>query len=149
MSDNKLPVITKDPVAESAGDHAAAGLREGLRRAKRAARAGQRRIALSNGEHFDVYDTSGPQGCDPHHGLPKLRQPWIEARLRDGDSGNRSQMHYARRGIVTPEMRFVALRESVTPELRPRRARARPRDPAGEHPPPGERADDHRLATSW
>src|SRR5512141_1635545 len=63
-----------------------------------------RRISLSGGEQpFDVYDTSGPQGCDPHHGLPKLRAPWIEARMRDGDSGNRSQMHYARRGIVAPE----------------------------------------------
>src|SRR5882672_8748039 len=62
-----------------------------------------RRVNLTGGERpFDVYDTSGPQGVDPHHGLPKLRQPWIEARLRDGSSlgGNRTQMHYARRGIV-------------------------------------------------
>jgi phosphomethylpyrimidine synthase len=77
-----------------------------------------RRIELAGGEPpFDVYDTSGPQGVDPHHGLPKLRAPWIEARLRDGDDGNRSQMHYARRGIITPEMRFVALREQVAPEF--------------------------------
>src|SRR5262249_7307698 len=33
-------------------------------------------------------------------------------------SGRRvTQMHYARRGDVTPEMEFVALREGVTPEL--------------------------------
>ncbi len=77
-----------------------------------------RRIHLQGGEPaFDVYDTSGPQGADPHHGLPKLRKPWIEARMRDGDSGNRSQMHYARRGIITPEMRFVAIREHVAPEF--------------------------------
>jgi phosphomethylpyrimidine synthase len=77
-----------------------------------------RRIALSGGEQpFDVYDTSGPQGHDPEQGLPKLRKPWIDARLADGDDGNRSQMHYARRGIITPEMRFVAIRESVTPEF--------------------------------
>src|SRR5262245_26084820 len=70
-----------------------------------------RRIQLSGGEPaFDVYDTSGPQGHDPHVGLPKLRAPWIAARARD-DSGNRSQMHYARRGIITPEMQFVAIRE--------------------------------------
>jgi phosphomethylpyrimidine synthase len=30
---------------------------------------------------------------------------------------NVSQMHYARRGEITPEMRFVALREGVTPEF--------------------------------
>jgi phosphomethylpyrimidine synthase len=80
-----------------------------------------RRIALSGGEPpLDVYDTSGPQGCDPHVGLPKLRAPWIAARLREESPAlgrNRSQLHYARRGIVTPEMRFVALRESVAPEF--------------------------------
>ncbi len=77
-----------------------------------------RRIHLSGGEKpFDVYDTSGPQNIDPHVGLPKLRKPWIEARMRDGDSGNRSQMHYARRGIITPEMKFVAIRENVAPEF--------------------------------
>src|ERR1041385_1972248 len=67
-----------------------------------------RRIHLDGGEPpFDVYDTSGPQGVDPHHGLPKLRKPWIDARLAD-NSGNRSQLHYARRGIITREMQFVA-----------------------------------------
>src|ERR1043165_4278827 len=77
-----------------------------------------RRIHLSGGEPpFDVYDTSGPQGCDPHAGLPKLRAPWIAARLAAGDDGNRTQMHYARRGVITPEMRFVAIRERVTPEF--------------------------------
>src|SRR5262245_5444209 len=75
-----------------------------------------RRIHLEGGEPaFDVYDTSGPQGVDPHHGLPKLRRPWIDARAGLGD--NRSQMHYARRGIVTPEMQFVAIRENVSPEF--------------------------------
>jgi phosphomethylpyrimidine synthase len=96
-----------------------------------------RRIALSGGEpSFDVYDTSGPQGHDPKHGLPKLRAPWIEARMKDGDSGNRSQMHYARRGIITQEMKFVALRESVTPEfVRDELARGRAILPANiKHP---------------
>ena len=64
-----------------------------------------RRIQLTGGEPaFDVYDTSGPQGIDPHVGLPKLRKPWIEARKA---SANQSQMHFARQGIITPEMKFV------------------------------------------
>jgi phosphomethylpyrimidine synthase len=63
-----------------------------------------------------VYDTTGPQGHDPRAGLPKLRQPWIERRVARGDR-NFSQMHYARRGELTEEMRFVALRENVAPEL--------------------------------
>ena len=99
-----------------------------------------RRISLSGGEPpFDVYDTSGPQGHDPHQGLPKLRQPWIDARLKDGDDGNRSQMHYARRGIITPEMRFVAIRENVAPELvRDELARGRAILPANINHPESE-----------
>ncbi|HWN69369.1 MAG TPA: phosphomethylpyrimidine synthase ThiC [Haliangium sp.] len=81
-----------------------------------------RRIHLSGGEPpLDVYDTSGdtsgPDNHDLHRGLPKLRKPWIDARLAHGDDGNRSQMHYARRGVLTEEMKFVAVRESVTPEF--------------------------------
>jgi phosphomethylpyrimidine synthase len=81
-----------------------------------------RRIHLTGGEPpLDVYDTSGdtwgPDSHDLHRGLPKLRKPWIDARLARGDDGNRSQMHYARRGIITEEMKFVAVRESVTPDF--------------------------------
>jgi phosphomethylpyrimidine synthase len=99
-----------------------------------------RRIQLSGGEPpFDVYDTSGPQGHDPQQGLPKLRKPWIDARLADGDDGNRSQMHYARRGIITPEMRFVAIRENVTPEfVRDELARGRAILPANINHPESE-----------
>ena len=91
-----------------------------------ALRVPMRRIHLSNGEApFDVYDTSGPHDIDPNVGLPKLRKAWIDARmaagaanpLPGGDTGNRSQKHYARRGIITPEMKFVAIRESVAPEF--------------------------------
>ena len=96
-----------------------------------------RRVNLSGGEPpFDVYDTSGPQGHDPHHGLPKLRKAWIEDRLRNGDDGNRSQMHYARKGLITPEMKFVAIRENVAPEyVRDEIARGRAILPANiNHP---------------
>ena len=77
-----------------------------------------RRIELDGGEPpFDVYDTSGPANNDYNAGLPPLRKAWIDARLADGDTGNRSQMHYARRGIITEEMRFVAAREQMEPEF--------------------------------
>jgi phosphomethylpyrimidine synthase len=75
-----------------------------------------RAIDLSNGERVILYDTTGPQDCDPQHGLPKLRARWIAAREARGDQ-NFSQMHYARRGVVTEEMRFVAIREGVEPEF--------------------------------
>ncbi len=78
-----------------------------------------RRIHLSSGSPaLDVYDTSGPQGRSTQEGLPRLREPWLRARLGGPvDDGNRSQMHYARKGVVTPEMAFAAEREGVSPEF--------------------------------
>ena len=63
-----------------------------------------------------LYDTSGPQGYDVRQGLPPLRAAWTEHRRRSGDR-NFSQMHWARLGEVTDEMRFVALREGVDAEF--------------------------------
>jgi len=77
----------------------------------------EREISLSGGEPpLRVYDTSGPQGHDVRMGLPKLRKPWVDRRLERGDR-NFSQMHYARRGELTEEMRFVALRENMPVEF--------------------------------
>ncbi len=81
-----------------------------------------REVELSGGNpSFRVYDTSGPhfEGrsiAELHAGLPKLRKAWIDRRIaRDGK--NLTQMALARRGEITEEMRFVAIREGVTPEL--------------------------------
>ncbi len=49
-----------------------------------------------------------------------LRDAWIEKRLAAaGVNGNRnvSQMHYARLGIITEEMKYVAKREKIAPEV--------------------------------
>jgi len=43
-----------------------------------------------------------------------MRTEWISPRLNDPI---RTQMHYARKGIVTEEMRFIALREQLDPDL--------------------------------
>ena len=76
-----------------------------------------RRIELSGGEPaLQVYDTSGPEGIDPRVGLPKRRASWIEARERRAD-GPITQLAFARRGVITEEMRFAALRENVDAEL--------------------------------
>ena len=108
-------------------------------------RVPMREIALSGGEPpVRVYDTSGPQGVDVRDGLPPLRRDWILARGGVEESprsrtvaadvkmspalaakgrtalrGGRpvTQLHFARRGIVTPEMEFVAVREGLDPEF--------------------------------
>src|SRR4029453_3503297 len=44
--------------------------------------------ALGGGEPpVGLYDTSGPQGHDVRHGLPKLRAEWVAARRRSGFVG--------------------------------------------------------------
>ncbi len=65
---------------------------------------------------LDLYDTSGPSGFRPEDGLPALRQPWIAPRLARGEK-NLSQMHFARRGIITEEMAFAAVREGMSAEF--------------------------------
>jgi phosphomethylpyrimidine synthase len=76
-----------------------------------------REIGLSGGEPpLQVYDTAGPAPAEGTAGLAPLRAPWTERRRALG-STNMSQMHWARRGIVTEEMMFCALRENVSPEF--------------------------------
>ena len=120
-------------------------------------RVPMREIALSGGEApLRVYDTSGPRDCDVRQGLPRLREPWITGRggVADGPAGPEAaelpgsgrrprravagvtQLHHARRGAVTEEMEFVALREGFDPEfVRDEVARGRAIIPANiNHP---------------
>lgn len=87
-------------------------------------RVGVRRINLTptikmeEGERVEkpnepllVYDTSGPYSdpeidIDLRRGIPRMRESWIEG--REG-----TQMFYAKQGIVTPEMEYVAIRETM------------------------------------
>jgi phosphomethylpyrimidine synthase len=125
-----------------------------------------RQVELSGGEPpVELYDTSGPQGCAVVDGLPPLRRAWILARggVREAaratpiDVSRMSpalagrartalcgdlcvtQMHYARAGVVTPEMEFIALREGFAPEfVREEVARGRAIIPANINHPESE-----------
>lgn len=75
-----------------------------------------RRVTLTNGEHLDLYDTSGPYtdtdaDIDLDAGLPKTRDTW------ERPESNRTQLECARDGVITPEMRYCAAREGVSAEL--------------------------------
>jgi len=50
-------------------------------------------------------------------GAARPRADWISARKAHNSDSNFSQMHYARRGVVTEEMIYVAQREKLSPEL--------------------------------
>jgi phosphomethylpyrimidine synthase len=82
-------------------------------------RVPMREVLLSTGDSVVLYDTSGPYTdpsvtTDLKAGLPRLRQRWIDE--REPVDGAVTQLAYARRGIVTAEMEFVAIREGVEPE---------------------------------
>ena len=105
-----------------------------------------------------VYDTSGSQDCDVLDGIPAVRLPWITARnvvevpgadqtlglempaglkrmvLRG--TGPVTQLSYARKGEITPEMEYIALREGMPREfVRSEVARGRAIIPANiNHP---------------
>ena len=77
-------------------------------------------VTIEEGEkHFSdnapvyIYDTSGPYSdpavdIDLEKGLPKLRQPWV-AKRQPGET----QMALAKKGIITEEMEYVAIRENM------------------------------------
>ncbi|MHB1192666.1 MAG: phosphomethylpyrimidine synthase ThiC [Longimicrobiales bacterium] len=127
----------------------------------RGIRVPMREIHLSAGEPpLRVYDSSGPRGVDVRAGLPLIRADWIRERdvfetgrtrapaagvempeglgraTLKGGSGPITQMEWARKGEITPEMEFVALREGMEPEfVRSEVARGRAIIPANiNHP---------------
>ncbi|WP_276320575.1 phosphomethylpyrimidine synthase ThiC [Amycolatopsis suaedae] len=99
-----------------------------------------RRVELSNGDHFDVYDTSGPYTdpdakIDVHTGLHRLRAGWIDGRTHN------TQLGWAKAGVITREMEFVAARERVEPEfVRSEIARGRAVIPVNRKHPESEPA---------
>ncbi|RFS23512.1 phosphomethylpyrimidine synthase ThiC [Chitinophaga silvatica] len=111
-------------------------------------KVGMREITLTNtrnnkqetpNEPVVVYDTSGPFtdlsiSIDPAVGIPRIREQWIKDRndvlqsnnsFRAKPGSNITQLSYAKRGIITPEMEYIAIRENqlankpglITPEI--------------------------------
>jgi phosphomethylpyrimidine synthase len=71
---------------------------------------------MSAGNAGDKDSTTGANG----NGLDAVLKPraeWLAKRKAENKDGNFSQMHYARRGVITEEMRYIAHREKITPEL--------------------------------
>jgi len=70
------------------------------------------------------------------NGRPRPRAEWIARRKSENRDGNFSQMHYARQGVLTEEMAYVARREKLPDELvREEVARGRMIIPANIHHP--------------
>jgi phosphomethylpyrimidine synthase len=128
-----------------------------------------REVELSGEAPLRLYDTSGfhadpDVATDVRRGLPALRRHWILERgdvspspgltsgravpnfdgvrtepLRSKDGGAVTQLAYARRGIITSEMEFCALREGIDPAfVRDEVARGRAIIPANVNHPESE-----------
>ena len=102
-----------------------------------------RQVSMTNGKSINLYDTSGPY-TDPcveinlEQGLAPIRREWILARndteessllpqeLREKYPQHQprkakgstpvTQLYYAKQGIITPEMEYIAIRESIYAE---------------------------------
>ena len=62
--------------------------------------------------------TNGSNGNGNNgYSAPQPRAEWLVRRKQENTTGNFSQMHYARLGIVTEEIGYVAHREKIAPEL--------------------------------
>ena len=92
--------------------------------------------ASGGNKEFHVYDTTGPYTqpdyeIDLEKGLPKTRNDWIKKRNDSYNAlqkfeNNKTQLAYAKSGIITKEMEYVAARENsysdiegleITPEF--------------------------------
>jgi phosphomethylpyrimidine synthase len=122
------PSVTTGPIAGSTKIYRDLGGVPG-------ARVPFRRVNLSNGEHLDLYDTSGPY-TDPDATI-NLNQG---LRPRPGVVRDRgTQLQRARAGEVTPEMAVIATREGVRPKfVRDEVARGRAVIPANHNHPESE-----------
>jgi phosphomethylpyrimidine synthase len=93
-------------------------------------------------ERGDVEEYEGRPVRPEDDGRPGPAGPVPEGRrrpMRAKPGRTVTQMHYARRGIVTPEMEFVAIREGVSPEfVREEVARGRAIIPANINHPESE-----------
>ena len=86
------------------------------------------RIVTEN-EPVYIYDTGGPftdpsMSVDYTKGITKIREPWIQRRaeeglyenlraLRQAQGPHKTQLAYAKAGIITEEMEYVAIRENM------------------------------------
>jgi phosphomethylpyrimidine synthase len=155
---NKSSNITREPFPGSEKIYVNGEIHKDIRVAMRQINLTDSEAMFTKGEFIKeknepvvVYDTSGPFTdpsieIDVKHGVPAIRQAWIEKRddvqeleeitsdfgkerlynsdldhlrfehlkkpLIAKEGANVSQMHYAKKGIITPEMEYVAIREN-------------------------------------
>ena len=126
-------------------------------------------LARGDTEPLPGFSSSYTLSRNADEALQKLRFAHLRTPRRALPGRNVTQMHYARAGVVTPEMEYIAIRENlaranpdynpdqhpgenfgastpreITPEFGARGSGRGTRHHPEQHQPPGIRAHDHR-----
>jgi phosphomethylpyrimidine synthase len=107
------PVVVYDPSGPYTDPAATVDIRRGLDPLRRD-------WIVGRGDVDELPRVSSEYGRrrEEDHRLHDIRFPRLRKPLCAKNGGNVTQMHYARRGIVTPEMEYIAIRENQRRERR-------------------------------
>ncbi|WP_317125491.1 phosphomethylpyrimidine synthase ThiC [Taibaiella koreensis] len=111
-TETNMPVTVYDTGGPYTDDSAVIDIRSGLPRLRE-------RWILQRGDVTVLDEISSAYGRERHADprLDALRFQLIQKPLKAKPGQNVSQLHYARKGIVTPEMEYVAIRENQRYEM--------------------------------
>jgi phosphomethylpyrimidine synthase len=107
---------TSFQVYDTSGQHSDPGIQVDIRAGLEPLRAGWIR-ARGDVEELAQASSEYRREREAKAELDAIRFRGGRKPLRAKSGGNVSQMHYARRGEITPEMEYIAIREGVTPEF--------------------------------
>ncbi len=107
-SANEPPVTIYDPSGPYTDPAATIDIYKGLDRPRQAWALARGDVEFTAPRPVKPEDNGGAKGVYLAPEFPNLNPP-----LRAKAGKNVSQMHYARQGIITPEMEFVAIRENL------------------------------------
>jgi phosphomethylpyrimidine synthase len=108
------PFRVYDPSGPYSDTAVVTDVRNGLQAVRRSWILERGDVEEYEGRNVGLEDTSlGGPGRSNGHAFPGLKR--LPLRAKQGR--NVTQMHYARKGSITPEMEFIAIREGVSQEL--------------------------------
>lgn len=133
QKENNAPVVVYDTSGPYTDPNVAIDVKQGLPRLRE-------EWILQRGDVEQLKDISSAYGRERLHNkeLDSLRFAHLKAPMKARDGVNVTQLHYAKQGIITPEMEYIAIRENqklaAIQEVRPQH----PGDSFGARTPKSE-----------
>ncbi|MFN2746783.1 MULTISPECIES: phosphomethylpyrimidine synthase ThiC [unclassified Bacillus (in: firmicutes)] len=107
------PVRVYDTSGPYTDEHAEVDILKGLKPLRSAWIKERGDTEEYEGREVKPEDNGYKSGKQANHSYPGLKRKPLRAKKGQ----NVTQLHYARKGIITPEMEFIAIREHVSPEF--------------------------------